>query len=76
MNFDFAALLVAAAPPAGGAEIGQIVIAIAFAIRICPIAAPPAGSPAAVGRSEARALTVAAAEKVIAPINVTPFHGT
>src|SRR5215212_1991339 len=27
MNFDFAALLAAAAPPAGGAEIGQIVIA-------------------------------------------------
>jgi hypothetical protein len=27
MNFDFAAVLAAAAPPAGGAEIGQIVIA-------------------------------------------------
>jgi hypothetical protein len=31
MNFDFAAVLAAAAPPAGGAEIGQIVIATAAA---------------------------------------------
>ena len=31
MNFDFATLLAAAAPPAGGAEIGQIVIATAAA---------------------------------------------
>jgi len=36
MNFDFAALLAAAAPPAGGAEIGQIVIATTAATIVTP----------------------------------------
>jgi hypothetical protein len=34
MNFDFAAVLAAAAPPAGGAEIGQIVIATTAATMV------------------------------------------